>query len=132
MKCRKCDYPLWNLTEPRCPECGDRFDVLSYWFEPGSVVFKCPYCGHRHVGRDARGLPFDAGRCEGCRQMLVVEQMPAEPANGSYEMEVRSDDDFSLVNRRKSPAQKRAVLALMITAGVIVVFALLWAFLRLP
>jgi hypothetical protein len=23
-RCRKCDYILRGLTEPRCPECGER------------------------------------------------------------------------------------------------------------
>lgn len=25
-RCRRCDYPLRGLTEPRCPECGRDFD----------------------------------------------------------------------------------------------------------
>ncbi len=115
MRCRKCNYPLWNLSEPRCPECGERFDILSYWFEPGTVWFKCPYCGHKHTGRDSRGLPFDAGKCEKCGQMLVVEQMQVEPVDAARfdKMEINSDEDLNNV-RKPSPQRKRAMLTVAI------------------
>jgi len=132
MKCRKCDYPLWNLTEPRCPECGEGFDVMSYWFTPGSVVFKCPFCDHRHVGRDGRGMPFDAGRCEGCGQMLVVEQMPVEPVDGAVELEVTTDDDYSLTRRKRSAAQRRASIAVLIAIGAFVAWVLILFAMRQP
>lgn len=128
MKCRKCSYPLWNLTEPRCPECGEPFDVLSCWFDPGTVLFKCPYCDHRHEGRGARGLPFDAGRCEGCGQMLVVEQMPIEPVNGAIDVDVDTDDSFTLTRRRRSSAQRRSRIAMSIAilASILVILLLIY------
>jgi hypothetical protein len=130
MKCRKCDYPLWNLREPRCPECGERFDVLSYWFEPGTVAFKCPYCDHRHIGTDLRGMPFDAGRCHGCGQMLVVEQMPVEPIDGKYDVATKTDEDFTLARFGKSKGQKQARLVAFFAVGVFILLLMLWLFLR--
>lgn len=129
MKCRNCGYTLWNLTEPRCPECGHRFDVQSYWFPIGSVVFKCPFCGHRHPGRDARGLPFDAGRCEGCGQMLVVEQMPVEPVDAAHPVEPESDDDQNPFLRRKRPQNRRVMLAVAVAIGACILwFVIMYLF----
>lgn len=25
MRCKRCDYPLWNLRDRKCPECGKPF-----------------------------------------------------------------------------------------------------------
>ncbi len=122
MRCRKCNYPLWNLSGPRCPECGERFDILSYWFEPGSVWFKCPFCSHKHAGRDSRGMPFDAGRCEQCGQMLVVEQMLVEPVDPARfeKLEVESDEDLNNP-RKRSPQRRRALFAVAIAiVGVLI------------
>lgn len=29
MRCKACDYPLTNLAEHRCPECGRAFDLAN-------------------------------------------------------------------------------------------------------
>lgn len=44
MRCAACDYPLWNLTDSRCPECGEHFDVREWRFRKGKVTFHCPKC----------------------------------------------------------------------------------------
>jgi hypothetical protein len=37
MRCKTCQYPLANLTERRCPECGRAFDPANprTWSLPG-------------------------------------------------------------------------------------------------
>jgi len=128
MQCRQCQYPLWNLREPRCPECGTAFDVMSYWFEPGTVVFKCPLCAHPHQGRDMRGMPFDAGRCEGCGQMIVVEQMVIEPVDGKVDLHVRNDRD--LAPGTLLPSQRHAAKAVILAIVMLVLMIVLALLLR--
>lgn len=123
MQCRKCKYPLWNLSVPSCPECGEPFDVQSYWFEPGTVVFKCPLCGHRHPGDGPRGMPFDAGRCEGCGQILAIEQMPVEPTDPSNPVAPTHEEMYE--RRPRSPEARRAWIALAVVVAACILIAVL-------
>ncbi len=80
MRCQSCGYALWNLSEPRCPECGRGFDVRYFRFQPGTVVFDCPLCGQEHHGGGEFGLPAVVGLdCEGCGQAIDVGQMRVRP-----------------------------------------------------
>lgn len=81
MHCRHCGYALWNLIEPRCPECGLAFDLRTYRFAPETVGFACPDCGHLHAGRDDNGLPAtaDVAVCEACARPMQVTRMPVVP-----------------------------------------------------
>lgn len=83
MNCPHCDYLLFNLTTPVCPECGQPFDVCAFRFEPQAVYFACPRCSQQYVGNDAAGLPwpreFTCVKCHGpvdASSMLVVPQRP--------------------------------------------------------
>lgn len=40
-RCRACNYPLIGLSEPRCPECGTRFDPNEPYF-PETPLFLLP------------------------------------------------------------------------------------------
>lgn len=77
MQCRTCGYALWNLTEPRCPECGSGFDLRHYRFKPGAVAFGCPFCGALHEGSGAAYLPSeqDTAVCQSCQQVMPVASM---------------------------------------------------------
>ncbi len=77
MHCRTCGYALWNLSEPRCPECGTAFDLREYRFKPGTVAFGCPFCGALHEGAGEAYLPSqtDVATCQGCGQAMQVAQM---------------------------------------------------------
>jgi hypothetical protein len=77
MECRTCGYALWNLTEPRCPECGSAFDLREYRFKPGTVAFGCPFCGALHEGGGECYLPSesDEAACRSCGQVMRVSQM---------------------------------------------------------
>ena len=97
--------------------------MMTYWFEPGTVVFKCPFCEHPHQGRDMRGMPFDAGRCQGCGQMLVVEQMLIEPVAGHVNLQVQADED--LAPGHVSPQARRAFITACIALGMLVLLIIL-------
>jgi len=80
MKCANCDYLLFNLTQPVCPECGVTFDVTGYRFEPDSVSFHCPHCDQQYYGNDAQGLPYPREfECVRCRQHIELRQMRVVP-----------------------------------------------------
>lgn len=81
MRCRQCAYPLWNLTEPRCPECGTGFDLRTYRFRPGAVAFGCPHCGALHGGAGPNYLPAetDTATCQACAQPMSVPHMKVVP-----------------------------------------------------
>ncbi|MEX0775171.1 MAG: hypothetical protein WD042_05595 [Phycisphaeraceae bacterium] len=81
MHCRQCGYALWNLSEPRCPECGTGFDLRTYRFTPGTVAFACPHCGHLHGGAGERYLPAETeqAQCLGCGQAMDVKAMHVMP-----------------------------------------------------
>lgn len=122
MRCRKCNYSLWGLKDHHCPECGEPFDVQSFWFTPGSVVFRCPYCNHAHPGRTARGLPFDGARCEGCGQLIIVEQMSVEPVKvDAYD--ATSDDEVRQLQRGVGSGHRKAVIAVAIVVAALIAMA---------
>lgn len=81
MHCQTCGYALWNLTEPRCPECGTGFDLRVYRFKPGAVAFACPHCGALHEGAGEQYLPArsDEATCHGCGQTMCVTHMRVVP-----------------------------------------------------
>lgn len=81
MLCQGCGYALWNLPEPRCPECGRAFDRRDYFFVPNTVAFACPDCGKHHAGTGKRFLPAaDADMtCEGCARLVRVASMSVVP-----------------------------------------------------
>ncbi len=80
MRCRECGYSLLNLTEPRCPECGEAFEVTSYTFPAGAVRFACPHCGHEHEPNDDRGLisPWRFA-CDGCGREIDLNRTRVTP-----------------------------------------------------
>jgi hypothetical protein len=86
MRCTKCDYPLWNLSTPRCPECGQPFSLRDFRFEPGSVAFACVHCGRWHEGHGPQYLPSPpGGRCIQCggvadRHGMRVVLLRGDPA----------------------------------------------------
>jgi hypothetical protein len=78
--CKHCDYLLFNLTQPVCPECGRSFDIERYRFQLGDVSFNCPHCDQEYYGNDERGLPFPRQfTCVQCNQPVALQQMRVEP-----------------------------------------------------
>lgn len=86
MRCRTCQYPLWEIRERVCPECGSPFLPSQYDFVPNSVQFRCPHCGQRYYGTDERGhlspTEFD---CVACGRHLRMDDMVLLPTEGVRE-----------------------------------------------
>jgi hypothetical protein len=86
MRCRECDYPLWNLKTRQCPECGSQFAPEQFDFRPNSVRFCCPHCEQAYYGTDVRGhLEPSAFACVTCGRSLSMNDMVLLPAEGLEE-----------------------------------------------
>lgn len=90
MLCQNCAYPLINLTEPRCPECGEGFDPRDFRYPPGSVAFACPDCGKQHDGEGPQSHPpadGDVMTCRGCGRDVEVRLLRIVPLMGELHAE---------------------------------------------
>ncbi len=86
MRCRTCNYALWNLTTRQCPECGAAFKPSEFEFTPGSVRFHCPHCNKAYYGTDDRGHLVPRGfNCVGCGRGIEMDEMALSPAQGLAE-----------------------------------------------
>ncbi len=84
MRCRGCDYELWNMKPGTCPECGRPWTFDDFRFFPRMAQFLCPHCEHAYAGTDERGLPVPrAFICAGCQNPIDLAQMRALPVPGS-------------------------------------------------
>jgi hypothetical protein len=91
MRCRTCDYPLWNLKTRQCPECGSRFSPAEYDFRPNTVRFCCPHCEQAYYGTDGRGhLEPRTFACVNCGEHLTMNEMVLLPAEGLAEKQTRA------------------------------------------
>jgi len=80
MRCRQCDYLLFNLTRSECPECNRPFRVDEYSFEPAAVSFHCPHCDQAYYGNDERGLPVPREfTCVTCRRPVTLNELRVVP-----------------------------------------------------
>ncbi|MCA9299018.1 MAG: hypothetical protein KDA28_08125, partial [Phycisphaerales bacterium] len=82
MRCRTCQYELWNLAERTCPECGSPYLPSDYDFVPNTVEFLCPNCERAYYGLDERGHPPRGEvTCE-CGFEVDLDQMILRPRDG--------------------------------------------------
>jgi len=86
MRCKHCEYRLWNLRSRTCPECGTPFAPSQFEFAPSSVRFCCPHCNQEYYGTAANGhlVPF-AFECVSCQQRVTMDEMVLLPAEGLEE-----------------------------------------------
>ena len=81
MRCRGCDYELWNMKPGACPECGRKWQFNEFRFHPLAAQFLCPHCDHAYGGTDKQGHPTPrAFICSGCSEPIDLDQMRALPA----------------------------------------------------
>lgn len=92
MRCKNCDYRLWNLRSRNCPECGTPFRVSDYDFALNSVQFCCPHCGQDYYGTGERGhlRPFEFD-CVRCKQRVNMDQMILLPTAGLEEIQTQTE-----------------------------------------
>lgn len=92
MFCKHCDYPLWQIRNRICPECGTAFRPSEFEFRPNSVRFCCPHCGQAYYGTDGRGhLTPRSFACVSCRAAIDMDEMVLLPAEGVPEHQTRAD-----------------------------------------
>lgn len=86
VRCKKCDYRLWNLPARRCPECGTPFRPSEYGFVPNSVRFSCPHCGQAYYGVGPQGhlepIEYD---CLSCGRHIHMDDTILQPTEGVSE-----------------------------------------------
>ena len=92
MRCKNCDYALWNLKARQCPECGTPFRPSDYQFVPNSVRFCCPQCNQAYYGTRSNGhlepAQFD---CVSCGAPVHLNSMVLLPAEGVAEERTQAD-----------------------------------------
>lgn len=90
MRCKTCDYRLWNLPARRCPECGTPFAPSTYEFTPGTVQFCCPHCNQAYYGTGPKGhLVPPAFDCVSCGQHVALDEMVLRPTAGLAEEQTK-------------------------------------------
>lgn len=83
MNCKHCDYPLWNIRNRQCPECGAAFAPSDFSFIPNSVCFCCPHCDQTYYGIGERGhLEPRQFECLKCQKLIDMDDMVLRPAAG--------------------------------------------------
>ncbi len=90
MRCKTCDYRLWNLPSRRCPECGTPFVPSEFEFTPNSVQFRCPHCGQSYYGTGPRGhIEPEEFDCISCGRHIHMDDMIIFPTDGVREEQTR-------------------------------------------
>ena len=93
MRCRTCDYPLWNLKARQCPECGAAFTPSQYEFVINSVQFCCPNCEQPYYGTGVKGhLVPQEFNCVSCARRLAMDEMVVRPADGVQEQQTQLNE----------------------------------------
>lgn len=106
MRCRTCEYRLWNLTSRYCPECGTPYRPSDYQFVPNSVRFCCPHCSQEYYGTGTNGhlVPF-AFNCVACHQPINMDEMVLLPADGYDEGQTEIEQLPWLVREKRGFAR---------------------------
>ena len=90
MRCKNCDYPLWQIRDRRCPECGTGFRPSDFDFVLNSVRFCCPHCDQAYYGTGERGhLSPRTFACVSCNQMVNMDDMVLLPTEGVREEQTK-------------------------------------------
>jgi hypothetical protein len=90
MRCKTCDYPLWNLKARQCPECGAAFEPDEFEFVVNSVRFCCLHCDQSYYGTGPRGhlVPREFN-CVKCGRRVSMNEMVLRPAQGVEEQQTQ-------------------------------------------
>jgi hypothetical protein len=92
MNCKTCDYPLWNLEQRQCPECGTAYKPSEFEFAINGVRFCCPHCRQAYYGTGLNGhLVPSAFACVTCQKNITMDETVLLPAQGVAEHQTRGD-----------------------------------------
>jgi hypothetical protein len=76
MRCETCDYPLFDIRERTCPECGTPFRPSQFEFSHCGVRFCCLHCDQQYYGTGHRGhLVPKTFRCIRCNNDVNMNEM---------------------------------------------------------
>ncbi len=93
MRCKSCEYILWNLAARQCPECGTGFKPSDYEFTLNSVQYRCPHCGQPYYGTAANGhLVPKSFTCVSCNNPVNMDDMVLLPTEGLHEDQTQADE----------------------------------------
>ena len=125
MRCKSCDYPLWQLTDRLCPECGTPFLPSEHEFILNSVRFCCPHCEQPYYGTGEKGhLVPRTFACVKCAKFIDMDQMVLLPTEGVTERQTQVTV-VPWVERR----DRGWFAAFFVTLGL---FFFLWFMISLP
>lgn len=86
MRCKNCDYPLWQIRGRTCPECGVPFRPSDYEFTLNAVKYCCPHCEQEYYGTGPKGeLVPRMFECVRCAKTIDMDEMVLLPAEGVRE-----------------------------------------------
>lgn len=92
MRCRTCDYTLFDIRQRTCPECGSPFKPSDFDFHQSAVRFCCPHCDQDYYGTDERGhLVPRAFDCVKCKRPITMDEMIVQPTTGIAEERTQQD-----------------------------------------
>ncbi|MFQ5491091.1 MAG: hypothetical protein ACE5GE_10245 [Phycisphaerae bacterium] len=92
MRCKVCDYRLWNLRSRHCPECNTPFAPSDYEFVPNSIQFICPHCSQAYFGTADNGhLVPNEFDCVACSRHIHMDEMVLLPTSGLEEEQTLPD-----------------------------------------
>ncbi|MBX3402565.1 MAG: YIP1 family protein [Phycisphaeraceae bacterium] len=90
MRCKTCDYPLWQIRDRRCPECGTGFRPGDFDFVLNAVRFCCPHCDQAYYGTGDRGhLSPRTFACVSCGRSVDMDDMVLLPTEGVREEQTK-------------------------------------------
>lgn len=102
MRCKSCEYPLWQIRDRRCPECGTPFKPSDFDFVLNSVRFCCPHCDQAYYGTGLRGhlVPSEFD-CVACHRRISMDEMVLLPTEGVREEQTKVDVNPWLDRKQK-------------------------------
>lgn len=91
MRCKTCNYSLWQIRDRRCPECGTPFKPSDFEFVCNSVRFCCPHCNQDYYGTGEKGhLVPSSFACVRCSQIIDMDDTVLLPTAGVDEKQTET------------------------------------------
>ncbi len=101
MRCKNCDYTLWNIRARECPECGTPFKPSDFTFTLNAVRYCCPHCQQDYYGTGPQGeLVPRSFTCVSCAHPIDMDEMVLLPTEGVSE-EITQPDIMPWLERHK-------------------------------